>query len=218
MSKVSGIEKLFNIQQVLNVPKNQKNKFGGYTYRSCEDILLAAKKPLFDNRMVLTLSDRMVDIGGRVYVESTATIDDLDSDFTKSVTALARESENKKGMDDSQITGSTSSYSRKYSLNGLFCIDDNKDADATNDHGKKESIKPSKNKEQKKEMTTEQKVNYLIDYFNRLGINQELIESYAGMSITDFTEEQVEFLKPVLENLKSKKMTTQEFIDLANKG
>jgi hypothetical protein len=114
------------IQQKLVAPKGQKNKFGNYMYRSAEDILNAVK-PLLGNSL-LTLSDEIVEVGGRVYVKATAT-------FTESegkeiiISAYARESETKKGMDDSQITGSASSYARKYALNGLFLIDDTKDAD-----------------------------------------------------------------------------------------
>ena len=122
--------KLASIQQTLKAPKGQMNKFGGYKYRSCEDILEAVKPLLGD--LVLTISDDIVEVGGRVYVKATVSISSgSGSVFT---TAFARESETKKGMDDSQITGSASSYARKYALNGLFCIDDTKDADATNEH------------------------------------------------------------------------------------
>lgn len=125
--------KLAGIQQRLKAPKGQVNKFGGYKYRSCEDILEAAKPLLGD--CVLTISDDIREIGGRVYVEATARLTD-GSDVVE-VKALAREAEVKKGMDESQITGAASSYARKYCLNGLFCIDDTKDADATNDHSHK---------------------------------------------------------------------------------
>lgn len=124
------VTKLAGIQQRLKAPKGQMNKFGGYKYRSCEDILEAVKPLLGD--CVLTISDDIREIGGRVYVEATARLTD-GSDVVE-VKALAREAEVKKGMDDSQITGAASSYARKYALNGLFCIDDTKDADSTNDH------------------------------------------------------------------------------------
>lgn len=123
--------KLSEIQQKLKAPKGQENKFGGYKYRSCEDILEAVKPLLGD--ATLTLTDDIVEIGGRIYVKATATFTGED---THTTTAFAREAETKRGMDESQITGSASSYARKYALNGLFCIDDTKDADATNDHGK----------------------------------------------------------------------------------
>ena len=124
--------KLERIQKQLKAPKNQHNKFGGYNYRSCEDILEAVK-PLLDG-CVVTISDTIREVGGRVYVEAEATISDGVNQIN--VTAYAREPEDRKGMDSSQITGSASSYARKYALNGLFLIDDTKDADATNDHKK----------------------------------------------------------------------------------
>jgi hypothetical protein len=126
------IKKIADIQSKLKAPKGQMNKFGGYKYRSCEDILEAVKPLLGD--LVLTISDDIVAVGDRVYVKATATLSD--GEHTVSTTAFAREAETKKGMDEAQITGSASSYARKYALNGLFCIDDTADADATNDHGK----------------------------------------------------------------------------------
>ncbi|TDX30800.1 ERF superfamily protein [Modicisalibacter xianhensis] len=119
-------ERLAEIQRTLNAPKNQHNKFGGYNYRSCEDILQAVK-PLL-NGLVITVNDDITVAGDRVYVKATATI--TDGEHSISTTAFAREAAMKKGMDDSQITGSTSSYARKYALNGLLLIDDNKDADS----------------------------------------------------------------------------------------
>lgn len=122
-------KKLMAIQDELNVPKNQYNKFGGFSYRSCEDILEALKPLLKKNKCVLTLSDDVVNIGDRFYVKATATLADTEKDESMSITAFARETLSKAKMDDSQITGSASSYARKYALNGLFCIDDVKDAD-----------------------------------------------------------------------------------------
>ena len=133
--------KLNQIQTELNAPKNLLNKFGGYNYRSAESILEALKPHLAKHKAILTLSDEMVEVGGRVYVKATATLT-ADGESI-STTAFAREPEDKKGSDQSQITGAASSYARKYALNGLFCIDDTKDADATNDHGMKEPAKPA---------------------------------------------------------------------------
>lgn len=125
-------EKLAKIQATLKAPKNQFNSFGKYNYRSCEDILEAVK-PLL-NGLVLTVSDEIVLIGDRYYVRATATLTDGKEGITNP--AYAREEDNKKGMDASQLTGATSSYARKYALAGLFLLDDNKDSDATNEHGK----------------------------------------------------------------------------------
>lgn len=130
------MKELLNIQQQLKAPKNQRNKFGGYNYRSCEDILMAAKPLLAENKCVLTIVDDIVCCGNRIYVKATATITNAEGQSV-STTAFAREEESRKGMDASQLTGATSSYARKYALNGLFAIDDNKDADALNTHGKK---------------------------------------------------------------------------------
>ena len=132
-------KKLALIQQKLKAPKSQVNTFATYKYRSCEDILEAVKPLLAD--LVLTISDDIVEVGGRVYVKATASLSS--GSGVISTTAFARESLSKKGMDDSQITGSASSYARKYALNGLFCIDDTKDADATNEHDKPSPIDES---------------------------------------------------------------------------
>lgn len=126
MSDKSLVARLSEIQSKLNAPKNQKNTFGGYSYRSCEDILQAVKPLLLG--LVITINDDIVGVGDRIYVKSTATITDGENSI--STTAFAREAATKKGMDDSQITGSTSSYARKYALNALLLIDDNKDADS----------------------------------------------------------------------------------------
>jgi hypothetical protein len=121
-------ERLAEIQIQLKAPKAQRNDFGKYNYRNCEDILEAVK-PLL-NGLTLTLSDKMVEVGGRVYVEATAKL--TDGVESIEITASAREALAKKGMDEAQITGAASSYARKYALNGMFCIDDTKDADSMN--------------------------------------------------------------------------------------
>src|SRR6056297_2638097 len=143
-------EKLMNIQSELKAPKGQMNKFGGYKYRSCEDIIETVKQLLKKNNCILTLSDELINLGDRYYVQATATLSDVKEDDRIVTKALAREDENKKGMDKAQITGSASSYARKYALNGLLGIDDTKDSDATNDHGKSNSKSKSKPKKVKK--------------------------------------------------------------------
>lgn len=123
------INKLAEIQKELKAPKGQFNSYGKYNYRSCEDILEAVKPLGTARNVVLTLSDEIIFIEGRFYVKAHAKLIDANSGESIEVTAFARESESKKGMDDSQVTGTASSYARKYALNGLFCIDDAKDAD-----------------------------------------------------------------------------------------
>ena len=131
---------LQQIQSELKAPKGQKNNFGNYSYRSAEDILSAVKPLLQKHEVSLIISDDIVGVEGRVYVQATATLwlDDKDCEPLARSTGFAREALTKKGMDDAQITGRASSYARKYALNGLLCIDDTKDPDATNTHGKGE--------------------------------------------------------------------------------
>ncbi len=121
------MKKLIAIQNELKVPKSNFNSFGKYYYRSCEDIIEALKPLCEKHEVLLFLSDTVVEVGGRVYVKATVTLKDGTDSIT--VDGWARESETKKGMDDSQITGTASSYARKYALNGLFLIDDTKDSD-----------------------------------------------------------------------------------------
>lgn len=122
-------EKLSVIQTRLKAPKGQYNKFGNYYYRSCEDILEAAKPLLAEVKAAVVVTDALELIGSRYYVKATAMLVDAESTETVANTAYAREDESKKGMDGAQITGATSSYARKYALNGLFAIDDTKDGD-----------------------------------------------------------------------------------------
>ncbi|MBR1526859.1 MAG: ERF family protein [Prevotella sp.] len=127
------MKELIAIQSTLNAPKGQYNSFGKYRYRSCEDILSAVKPLLQQNECTLTISDEVVEVGGRIYIKATATLTNEKGDHER-VTAYAREEEQKKGMDASQVTGAASSYARKYALNGLFAIDDTKDADTLNNN------------------------------------------------------------------------------------
>jgi hypothetical protein len=140
------IAKMVKIQSELKAPKNQTNAFGKYKYRSCEDIIEAVKPLLAREGLYMSISDEIVNIGLSNYVQVTASV--TDGENTVKVNGIARESVDKKGMDDAQQTGATSSYARKYALNGLFGIDDQKDADATNTHGKdapQQGFKPSTN-------------------------------------------------------------------------
>lgn len=126
------MKELIAIQSELKAPKSQFNKFGGYKYRKAEDILEAVKPLLNKQKCTLTITDDIVMVGNRIYVKATATIKNEKGEC-ETTTGWAREEETKKGMDGSQITGASSSYARKYALNGLFAIDDNADSDTTND-------------------------------------------------------------------------------------
>lgn len=122
-------EKLLHVQQNLKAPKEQYNKFGNFNYRSCEDIQEAVKPLLLEVKAVLTIDDELLLIGSRYYLKATARFTDTEDGASICNSAYAREAESKSGMDAAQVTGSCSSYARKYALNGLFCIDDAKDPD-----------------------------------------------------------------------------------------
>ena len=148
------MKKLIQIQSELKAPKNQRNNFGKYNYRSCEDILEAVKPLLLKHECTLTISDEIKEVGGLVFVEAIATLhDDIKGDTWIQVKAQAGINPDRKGMDIAQSFGSSSSYARKYALNGLFLIDDTKDADATNEH----------KTEAKKEALTKKGFDYLIE-------------------------------------------------------
>jgi hypothetical protein len=135
------VEKLNKIQVELNAPKNLYNSFGKYNYRNLEGIFMGLKPLLKDTGLVVYVSDEMVDVGGRIYVKATPSVSDgID---TISVNAYAREDDSKKGMDASMLTGATSSYARKYAMNGLFAIDDTVDADGMDNSSNKTPTKQS---------------------------------------------------------------------------
>ena len=131
--------KLVEVQSKLKAPKSQFNKFGNYAYRNCEDILEALKPLLNEVKAIINISDDVVLVGERYYIKATVKFICAESGEVIEASAMAREEENKKGMDSSQLTGSTSSYARKYALNGLFAIDDTKDSDTTNTHNKEQN-------------------------------------------------------------------------------
>lgn len=134
---MSIYQKLSNIQRRLIAPKGQRNDFGKYNYRSCEDIVKALKPLCDEENCVVYMTNNIKQVGDRIYIEATVTLADLESDAVITSVAQAREEADKKGMDGSQITGASSSYARKYALAGLFMIDNEKDSDATNNGEKK---------------------------------------------------------------------------------
>lgn len=140
--KMSIYTKILKIQTNLKAPKSQYNSYGGYAYRNCEDILEALKPHLLQSNLVLTISDDIAVMGDRFYIKASVTLYDIDSGESLTTHALARETQERKGMDTSQITGATSTYARKYALNGLFCIDDSKDADTPTDTGGTQAAAP----------------------------------------------------------------------------
>ena len=138
---MSVYKKLIEVQSKLKAPKNQYNSFGKYSYRNCEDILEALKPILKEVGATIIISDKVVSVNERYYVKATVKFIDTETGEVVEASANAREEDNKKGMDSSQLTGSTSSYARKYALNGLFAIDDTKDSDFTNTHDKEDKKK-----------------------------------------------------------------------------
>ena len=181
--------KLMKVQSKLKAPKGQYNQFGRYSYRSCEDILEALKPLLAEVEAIVNVSDEVKLIGDRFYVEATAMFLDCETGDSVVARASAREDESKKGMDLAQVTGSVSSYARKYALNGLFAIDDNKDSDAINTHGK--DIKPN--------MTpvsglSEAQLKRLYAIGNKAGFKKDVVEATVkkmfGCEPKDMTKDQ----------------------------
>lgn len=192
---------LLEIQVELKAPKSQYNKFGGYKYRSTEDVLQAVKPLLKKHGDSLELSDEPVLIGDWHYIKATATFKDHESGETTTVTGYARESASKKGMDDSQITGTASSYARKYALNGLFLIDDTKDADTDEYHQQQQprQRQSAKRPAPKKQMTQlqkdqaeykqlRQKIMQVTDAKMTLGEANKQIAQLAGIQNNDSDE------------------------------
>lgn len=182
-------EKLLAIQTKLKAPKGQYNSFGKYSYRSAEDILEAVKPLNAEQGLLLTITDEIKEVGGRIYVVATATVSDGMDELK--VSAFAREPENKKGMDESQITGATSSYARKYALNGMYAIDDNKDAD-TDEHKQQQDNAPKKQQAQKQQQKqqqqqakepTEQELHEIVEKYARnieaLGVERSKLIEYV---------------------------------------
>lgn len=185
---IKGLKnKLIQIQSELKAPKGQFNSFGKYNYRSCEDILEAVKPLLAKYKVVMTITDEVVAVSDRVYVRACATLSDAEGDESVSNVAWAREDADKKGMDGSQLTGTASSYARKYCLNGLFLIDDTKDAD-TDEHRAEMQSKGAQSENKKAEKgITQAQIEMLIKIASERG--QELdVEAIKGWSMTKASE------------------------------
>lgn len=195
-------DKLINIQSELKAPKSQYNNFGKYSYRNCEDILEALKPLLKENKATIFISDDVVFIEGRFYIKSTVTFVDVETGDKIVNTAYAREEESKKGMDVSQVTGASSSYARKYALNGMFAIDDTKDSDFTNQNESKSSSKPSNG-------LTESQIKRLFAIANKVNISAEdvkivVAKSYGIHDIKKMNKQQYDEICERLEKKGSK--------------
>lgn len=195
---------LTEIQNELKAPKNQYNSFGKYKYRSCEDILEALKPLLLKHKATLIINDEIQETGTRIYVKAICTF--VVGDEKIQTTAFAREDESKKGMDGSQVTGASSSYARKYALNGLFLIDDTKDADT--DEFKEQSKNKQENKS-KQELTKEQ-INILYSMASEKGFTQKDIQSvisksFNKRSVTELSHTEYNEILDRMEKSTSKK-------------
>lgn len=199
---MSAHEKLKNIQTKIKAPKNLYNSFGKYHYRNAESICEAVKPYLKREGCSLTLNDEVIPISNWVYVKATATLTDLEDCTSVETSAFAREPMDKKGMDPSQITGSASSYARKYALNGLFLLDDTKDADTDEYKVQEESMN----------RITTQQVKFLEAEIARTGYTRELIEKNIAkhskvkrVSLNSLTKEEYEWISENLKNTPTKK-------------
>ena len=189
MENKNVYQKLMEVQSKLKAPKSQYNSFGKYSYRSCEDILEALKPLLNEVGAIVNISDQVKLIGDRYYIEATAMFLDANTGDSIISKAIAREDESKKGQDLAQLSGATSSYARKYALNGLFAIDDNKDADSTNTHGK--DIKPNMIPVSG---LSEAQIKRLFAIGNKAGFKKDVVEATVkkmfGCEPKDMTKEQ----------------------------
>lgn len=177
------IKNLSKIQNEMNVKKGRYNKFGGYYYRSCEDILQAAKEVCDKYGCYVKVSDEIVFLEGRFYVKATAKVIDIETGESEISTAFAREEESKKGMDSAQLTGATSSYARKYALCGLFAIDDSIDSDSldgTQENAGKASNKKGSNKPSDQSKQSQSQISILIGYVNECTTLQQLSELFKA--------------------------------------
>ena len=181
-------EKLMNVQTELKAPKGQYNSFGKYKYRSCEDILESLKPVLSKFKLAIMISDDVVEVNSRNYIKATVTLINIEkADEQIQVTALAREEETKKGMDGSQITGASSSYARKYALNGLFAIDDTKDSDATNTGEEKKT----KDKAEAKPVSKKQLAINCILKLDKFVELDNIMAALQKTKLEDCTEEEL---------------------------
>lgn len=193
-------EKMMKIQTTLKAPKNLFNSFGNYKYRNAEGILEAVKPLLAENKLSMYISDDVQAVNDRVYVKATVSIFDIETGESVMATASAREALNKKGMDDSQITGTASSYARKYALNGIFLLDDTKDAE-TDENQKERTARANKQEHEKdKEKLDQMKISLvkqktLLDLCEdeKFDINK-ILKSYKHESIKDITEGQYKYI------------------------
>lgn len=199
------MKRLIAIQQKLKAPKGQYNSFGKYNYRNCEDILEAVKPLLSESGLALILNDDVISIDGRFYIKAVANLYDEDGKIIATTSAIAREEETKKGMDGSQVTGASSSYARKYALNGLFAIDDTKDSDSTN-NGKEPTNKKPSAKTEPVEKEQETQTDELAE-----------LDIYEGLKTMADTKRAFAYFQEQLPNVSDKTKFRKEYQQIYNK-
>lgn len=198
------MKRLIAIQQKLKAPKGQYNSFGKYNYRNCEDILEAVKPLLSESGLALILNDDVISIDGRFYIKAVANLYDEDGKIIATTSAIAREEETKKGMDGSQVTGASSSYARKYALNGLFAIDDTKDSDSTNNGKEPTNKKRSAETDPVKEENAEPVITNDLDI-------------YEGLKTMADTKRAFAYFQEQLPNVNDKTKFRKEYQQIYNK-
>lgn len=210
-------EKLIAVQNELKVPKEEYSSFGNYNYRKCEDILENLKPLLLKNKLTLILNDEIELIGSRYYIKATAKLIDIESDGVIEVKAYAREAEEKPKMDSSQVTGSASSYARKYALNGMFCIDDTKDSDYLSDYSgnnKTSSVTQKPNNEYKQQsrnnLSEDQEKQNILNEINILIAQRKITSDFIDKLLVNyFKKERIEDLSINQFRILSKKVETE---------
>lgn len=202
---------ILDIQQNLNAPKNLYNKFGGYAYRSCESILVALKPLLAKHKAIIYFNEKTVEQNGWHYIEATACLRAEGKEEVFTTTGYAREDESRKGMDASQITGSASSYARKYALNAMFAIDDVKDSDATNTHGKEDKAPaPTSEEDKAPAPTSAPTLEEFTKKVNSLNSYPKLLEYWNSLSSeVRENEEYKKIINSRNEEIKKPKNTTK---------
>lgn len=198
------MKRLIAIQQKLKAPKGQYNSFGKYNYRNCEDILEAVKPLLSESGLALILNDDVISIDGRFYIKAVANLYDENGKIIATTSAIAREEEAKKGMDGSQVTGASSSYARKYALNGLFAIDDTKDSDSTNNGKEPTNKKPSAKTGPVEEGSAEPVITNDLDI-------------YEGLKTMADTKRAFAYFQEQLPNVSDKTKFRKEYQQIYNK-
>lgn len=193
-------EKMMKIQTTLKAPKNLFNSFGNYKYRNAEGILEAVKPLLAEQNLAMYIKDDVIAVGDRVYVKATVKVQDIDTEESVEATALAREALNKKGMDDSQITGTASSYARKYALNGIFLLDDTKDADTDENHKERKARADKQADDNNAEAIRAMKISKikqdtLLSLCDEMAFDiNKILTSYHHKSISEITEGEYQYI------------------------